>query len=337
VVQSPNADYIELKRRITTARLLDRQGFYYALTVSLTVGALLASFAVLLLIRNPLVWLLDVLVMAFLYGQVGLLGHDACHNGVFRSARANRLLAIFLDDFLIGLSSGWWRWNHNNHHANSNEVDVDPDTHYPVFAFTNDQALRRPPSMWPWIARQHRLVFALLPAAAYSLRIQSYYYLRARSTGRLERAMFGAHWLAYLGFILWAVGPGWGSLLIVLHQLAGGAYVAGITEPNHWGRPTAQSLGAVTFLRRQVITSRNIRGGWWIDLWCGGLNWQIEHHLFPSMPRNSLRKASQIVRPYCEQLGIHYHVNGFFEAWRESEQTLSGVAAFMRAQLAAAH
>lgn len=328
------AEYAELKRRVVAAGLLRRQPLYYTLTVSLTVAALLACFALLAAVHNPAVWVLDAAVIGFLFGQIGLLGHDACHNGVFRSAKANRLLAIFLDDLLVGLDSGWWRWNHNNHHVNSNEIDVDPDTHYPVFAFTNDQALSKPAGLKPWIARQHRSVFALLPAASYSLRIQSWHYLEKRPKLALERRAFLAHWVLYFGWVLWALGPGWGLLWILLHQILGGAYVAGITEPNHWGRPPSQELGDVGFLRRQVITSRNIRGGWWIDLWCGGLNWQIEHHLFPSMPRNNLRRAAKIVRPYCDELGIHYHVNGFFEAWRESERTLSQVAAFMRTQLA---
>ena len=49
-------------------------------------------------------------------------------------------------------------------------------------------------------------------------------------------------------------------------------------------------------LLRQVLTSRNIRGGPFTDAALGGLNYQIEHHLFPSMPRANLRRAQPVVQ-----------------------------------------
>jgi len=61
------------------------------------------------------------------------------------------------------------------------------------------------------------------------------------------------------------------------------------------------------FLRAQVLTSRNIRGSWWADIICRSLNYQIEHHLFPTMPRNRMTQANKIVREYCEQAGVAYH------------------------------
>ena len=60
------------------------------------------------------------------------------------------------------------------------------------------------------------------------------------------------------------------------------------------------------YLRRQVLTSRNVRGGWFTDLLLGGLNYQIEHHLFPHMPRASLRHAQHLIRSHCDNLGITY-------------------------------
>ena len=55
--------------------------------------------------------------------------------------------------------------------------------------------------------------------------------------------------------------------------------------PNHKGMPVLSAGHTLDFLRKQVLTSRNIRGGWFVDILLGGLNYQIEHHLFPSMPR----------------------------------------------------
>jgi len=73
----------------------------------------------------------------------------------------------------------------------------------------------------------------------------------------------------------------------------------------------------VDFLRRQVLTSRNIRGSLLTDLALGGLNYQIEHHLFPSMPRPSLRQAQAPVRAFCAQRGIPYSETGVLASYAQ--------------------
>jgi fatty acid desaturase len=72
----------------------------------------------------------------------------------------------------------------------------------------------------------------------------------------------------------------------------------------------------IDFLRRQVLMSRNVRGGLWVDFALGGLNYQIEHHLFPSMPRPNLRRAQPLVRAYCAEHGVSYTEVGLLESYR---------------------
>jgi fatty acid desaturase len=76
--------------------------------------------------------------------------------------------------------------------------------------------------------------------------------------------------------------------------------------PNHKGMPAERPGDNWDFLRRQVLTSRNVQGGPVVDLLLGGLNYQIEHHLFPSMPRPSLRRAQPLVRSFCAERGVSY-------------------------------
>jgi fatty acid desaturase len=76
--------------------------------------------------------------------------------------------------------------------------------------------------------------------------------------------------------------------------------------PNHKGMPIIPAGSKLDFLRKQVLTSRNVRGGWWATWLFGGLNYQIEHHLFPSMPRPHLAKTRRIVREYCLSIGVPY-------------------------------
>jgi fatty acid desaturase len=76
------------------------------------------------------------------------------------------------------------------------------------------------------------------------------------------------------------------------------------------------------FLRRQVLTARNVRGNWLVDFALGGLNYQIEHHLFPSMPRPNLRRAQPIIAQFCRQHGLSYSQTTL---WRSYAQALHHV------------
>ena len=85
--------------------------------------------------------------------------------------------------------------------------------------------------------------------------------------------------------------------------------------PNHKGMPIVRRDMKLDFLRRQVLMSRNVRGGRFVDFAMGGLNYQIEHHLFPSMPRPNLRRAQSLVRAHCEQHGVGYTETGLLESY----------------------
>nr|WP_231980347.1 acyl-CoA desaturase [Tessaracoccus coleopterorum] len=85
-----------------------------------------------------------------------------------------------------------------------------------------------------------------------------------------------------------------------------GVYMGSSFAPNHKGMPVIAKDAKLDFFSKQVRTSRNIRGGWWATTLMGGLNYQIEHHLFPNMPRPHLRKARVIVREFCEKLEVPY-------------------------------
>jgi len=94
-----------------------------------------------------------------------------------------------------------------------------------------------------------------------------------------------------------------------------GVYMGASFAPNHKGMPILPHDSKVDFLSRQVLTSRNIRGGFSMDTFMGGLNYQIEHHLFPNMPRPHLRHAQEIVKEYCSTHKIPYSETGLFESY----------------------
>jgi fatty acid desaturase len=112
--------------------------------------------------------------------------------------------------------------------------------------------------------------------------------------------------VAYLGGILLVLSPVKALAFIAIHQGVFGLYMGCSFAPNHKGMPTYAADAGLDFLRKQVLTSRNVRGGWFTDVLLGGLNYQVEHHLFPNMPRPSLRKAQALVRAYCRDRQIAY-------------------------------
>jgi fatty acid desaturase len=102
--------------------------------------------------------------------------------------------------------------------------------------------------------------------------------------------------------------------------------------PNHKGTPIIETATAAGFARRQVVTARNITGGRFTDFILGGLNYQIEHHLFPSMPRPSLRRVQGLVRDFCAAADLCYREESFAGSFRQIIQHLSGLRAASRVQ-----
>jgi fatty acid desaturase len=123
----------------------------------------------------------------------------------------------------------------------------------------------------------------------------------------------------------------WQALsFFVVHQAVFGVYLGMTFAPNHKGMP--HPAGDEDFLRKQVLTSRNVVGGRLIDAALGGLNHQIEHHLFPAMPTPNLRRARPIVKAYCAQIGVPYEETSLVESYRQALRYLHEVGAPLRAR-----
>src|SRR5260370_1440278 len=128
-------------------------------------------------------------------------------------------------------------------------------------------------------------------------------------------ALVAVHVVAYLGAMVYFLGP-WSALMVVLIQKGvGGVYMAAVFAPNHKGMPQTDSDSRMDFLRTQVLTARNVRGHPLTDLWYGSLNYQIEHHLFPGMPRLHMRRAQPIIPQFCRQPGIEYYETSVLDSY----------------------
>jgi fatty acid desaturase len=326
------SDYAELSRRVKRAGLLDRRPAYYAAKVTLTTVLLVAGWTAFLLLGDSWWQLVTAFFLAFAFTQVGFLGHDAGHRQLFRSRRGNGLAGLVFGNLLIGLSYRWWVGKHNRHHSNPNHVDLDPDVTVGAIAFTADQA-RAKQGLARVIARyQAYLFFPLLLLEAAHLHAAS---VRAVVRGAirssaLEALLLLVHGVGYLAAVLLVLSPLRAAVFVLVQQGLFGLYLGCCFAPNHKGMPVLEEGREPDYLRRQVLTSRNVRGGRLVDFALGGLNYQIEHHLFPSMPRPSLRRAQPLVRAFCAERGLAYSQSSVFGSYAEALRHLHAAGAPLR-------
>lgn len=95
-------------------------------------------------------------------------------------------------------------------------------------------------------------------------------------------------------------------LTLYLGGIAFTPFMGNAFAVNHIGMPLVEKGSRIGFLERQILTSRNIKPNWFTDMMIGGLNYQVEHHLFPSMARPQLKRARELTRAFCAEKGIKY-------------------------------
>lgn len=325
-------EFAELARSVKHAGLLDRRRGYYILRIAVNLLVLAGASVVFVLVGDSWWQLFTAAFLAVLFTQLAFIGHDAGHRQIFRGRRANDVIG-YVHGGIVGMSYGWWVSKHNRHHANPNHEHDDPDIDIPFLAFTPGQS-RAKRGILRWMARyQAYLFFPLLLLEGINLHVSSAQAVwRGHVTSRnLEAGLLLAHIVGYLTAVFLVLSPGTAVAFIAVHQGLMGVYLGSSFAPNHKGMPTWTRGVSLDFLRRQVLTSRNVRGGPWIDFVFGGLNYQIEHHLFPTMPRPNLRKAQPLVHRFCLDHDIDYSQCGLLRSYWHVLRHLHALGAPLRA------
>lgn len=300
--------YAALARAVGQQGLLRRRYGFYWTRILAVVAAFVGVLAAVVAIGDSWWQLVPAAVLGVVGTQLGYLGHDLAHRQVFSSQGWNVWVARVISGLFAGLSYTWWMGKHNAHHRSPNQEGADPDIDPGVLAFTPASAATRT-GVAGWFARrQGWAFFPLLTLEGVALHVQSVRSLvQDRRDHRWLELSFIAVRLGGYGALLLAVLPVGKAVAAAAVQLAVfGVLLGGSFAPNHKGMPVVPATMKVDFLHRQVVMSRNIRGGPLTEFLMGGLNHQIEHHLFPSMPRPNLRQAAPIVRAYCAEHRIPY-------------------------------
>jgi fatty acid desaturase len=325
-------EYTQLSRQVKQAGLLERRRGWYGVRMGVNLALLAGGWVAFVAIGESWWQLLTAGYLAVVFTQLAFMGHDAGHRQLFRSRRANDLVGLVHANLLVGVSYDWWVDKHNAHHTNPNHEDLDPDISIAALAFTAEQA-RSKHGLVRLIARhQAGLFFPLLLLEAAHLHLASAKAI-LKGSGRantLQGLLLAIHLVAYLGAAVVVLSPLQALAFVVVHQGLFGLYLGCSFAPNHKGMPTLTEADQLDFLRRQVLTSRNVRGSWLVDFGLGGLNYQIEHHLFPAMPRPNLRRAQPLVRAFCQAHDLPYVETGLVDSYAQALQHLHTVSAPLR-------
>ena len=301
--------YAALLREVHSAGLLNRRRGFYIMTFAALCAALAASWAALALLRPSWYVLLFAALLGVVFTQFAFLAHEASHHQIFSSAAVNDWSARVMGVALVGISYAWWIDKHGRHHVNPNTVGKDPDIAFDAILFTPERAAQRQGFKAALTRRQGYLFFPLLLLEGLSLHLKSFQYLLGPdrvSWGRLELTLMTTRFALYAGGLFWLLPPVMAGVFIAVQFAVFGLYMGASFAPNHKGMAIIRPGSKLDFLSRQVLTSRNIRGGWFINMLMGGLNFQIEHHLFPDMARPQLRLAQRLVREHCHRQDIRY-------------------------------
>ena len=311
--------YVELAGTIRESGLLRRRYGYYWTKLGAVPVTIAACVVIFVWVGDTWWQLFTAVAFGFVFTQVAFLGHDAAHRQIFRSGRWNDWTSLVIGNLFVGMSYGWWQHKHTRHHANPNKEGVDPDLDLPVVSFTSAQVTAHTNPLVRWlISHQGWFFFPVLLLEGLSLHASSVrrVFMRAPMQRRpVEIAFLVIRIVAYLALVFLVLSPGVAAAFLAVQLGVFGMYMGLSFAPNHKGMPIVSKDVKLDFLTRQVLMSRNIRGNRFIDFMMGGLNYQIEHHLFPSMPRPHLRRAAPTIAQFCVDHDVPYTQTGLVESY----------------------
>ena len=327
----------EVLGRVKAAGLLQKKPSFYVIrlaVISVLASGLWALGGFIAFLTNQHgAWIVAAFGVAGLLGilsaQYGFIAHEASHRQIFRNNKANDWLGLVLANLFAGLSYGFWLRKHNKHHQRPNQIGEDPDIAIRVLSFTPESRDSKK-GIERWFSNRQGYLFPfLLLFTGFDLLLDSMANLRRNDRSLkirlLEFSLMIVRQTAPYVVMALMFGWLWAIALWFFMMMVFGFFMGAAFAPNHKGMPLVAKDTKLDFFSRQVYTSRNIKGSWLKDNLMGGLNYQVEHHLFPSMARPNLAKAHVIVAKFCEEKGITLVEMNLLASYKAIMQYLSKV------------
>ncbi|MBS1905052.1 MAG: acyl-CoA desaturase [Actinobacteria bacterium] len=319
--------FVDVSRVVREMGLMQRTPWFYALVAAGLAVAFGGAVTGFILFGDSWFQLLIAAAFGILFTQVAFLAHEAAHRQVLASGPANDRLARVLAA-VVGMSYSWWDSKHSRHHANPNRVGKDPDIEVDTISFLDEDAAQARGLRRLITRKQGWLFFPLLTLEGLNLHYLGFKHLARREPVKnrwSEIGMLAVRFALVLTPIFLVLPLGKAAAFLGVMLAVFGVYMGASFAPNHKGMAVIAPDARLDFFSKQVHTSRNIRGGWWATALMGGLNYQVEHHLFPSMSRMHLAQTSEIVREFCDTHGVPYTETSLWRSYAIVIDYLNGV------------
>ncbi|GFP91466.1 delta(8)-fatty-acid desaturase [Phtheirospermum japonicum] len=340
-VSAISRDYRNLFNHLVRSGTFENKGHGVIYSLCSIFVMLIACFYGVLCSDSFFVHFLSGCLLGLTWIQVTYLGHDSGHYVIMSGTGYNKFIQILAGNCLTGISIAWWKWTHNAHHIACNSLDYDPDLqHLPVFAVSSKLFSSLTSQFYGrkldfdllsrfFVSYQHWSFYPVTCVARVNLYLQTFLLLFSNRKVP-DRAM---NIIGILVFWTWfpilvSFLPNWTERVVFvmasfcvtaiqhvqfcLNHFAANVYV-GPPKGNDW-------------FEKQTSGTIDISCPTWMDWFFGGLQFQLEHHLFPRLPRCQLRNVSPLVQELCKKHGLPYRSLSFFEANRWTIRTLRTAA-----------
>eukprot|EP00485_Elphidium_margaritaceum_P006383 CAMPEP_0202703926 /NCGR_PEP_ID=MMETSP1385-20130828/16711_1 /ASSEMBLY_ACC=CAM_ASM_000861 /TAXON_ID=933848 /ORGANISM="Elphidium margaritaceum" /LENGTH=462 /DNA_ID=CAMNT_0049361855 /DNA_START=45 /DNA_END=1433 /DNA_ORIENTATION=+ len=350
-------DFIALYRELSAKGWFTTSAAYYVKKFCIVIAMLCGVIYLMQLSRaydSLVLAAVASILLGMFWQQSAFLGHDLGHNGMTHINKLDCGIGFIIGNLCQGISVGWWKYTHNVHHVRTNDGEWDPDIqHMPMIAM-NEKYLegvwsqfhraQLPPTDTLTLAlskvfvgyQQYHWLFSMMMARVF-LYLSSFVY----AAWQLPRQQNGT-------YMMWRVLPliEFGTLVlfhvwsislfmtytpqhpVLFYFMA--YFTAGILHVqiimNHFPCPVFDDIEEDNFVLHQLRSSMAVSSNTYTHWFHGGLQFQVEHHLFPMMPRHNLRKVKPYILELAKKYDIPYLENTFLGAIFDIHRILKNVA-----------
>ena len=295
--------YDRIKTKVKQKQLLKKSWYYASLNCLEVLG--------LIYLTNLILYMNYLYVASIIFGitlsRSGFVMHMAGHNSLV--PKYNNTFFYIYKNLICGVSSKWWRDRHNKHHQNTNVKTKDPDLKTQPLLVYNEK-------LWISTITQHQRLLMPFYLSIYVLiwRISSL--IKCFKKGwNFDLFMTSIHWILKINMLYYHDFDNYDLIkFCLISDAITGLYLGFVFMLNHFTEDLIDYENDYNLLEHTLKTTRNIHEGPFLTWFSGGLNYQIEHHLFTSCPIENLPEVRKIVKTECQKESIEYRESSFFGA-----------------------
>ncbi|XP_072180684.1 acyl-CoA 6-desaturase-like [Diadema setosum] len=319
-------DMEELRKTAEKMGLFNASFFFFFLQV-LHILALEAAAYVIMRTYGFSWWTFIVCtsLIATLQAQCGWVQHDFGHLSCFKSTFWNHFFHYFLMSSIKGASAKWWTHMHYQHHAKPNVINKDPDVRLEKLFVVGEKmpitVAESGESNMPF-NHQHKYFFIIGPPLLFPVYFQFMIY--RHMIKRREWVDLACNLVYYIRFLYCYVPlMTWWQLLLFYEtfRVMESIWFTWVSQSNHIPMEIDEDK-ARPWLELQLHATCNLEKSWFNDWFTGHLNFQIEHHLFPTMPRHNLFRISPYVKSLCKKHNVEYKTKTLLEGFADIIRSL---------------